>query len=79
MPKFTGDKEWRVEDVAPNVDNPLPGVWVRAWRGGEPVESGPSWRCATAEQDAAARAAAAEICAARNAREARAASAPTEG
>ena len=70
MADFTGDQEWRVEDVPPNADNPLPGIWIRAWRGDAPVASGPSWRYATPEQAAAARAEAQAILAWRNGNEA---------
>lgn len=69
MPSFAGDKEWRVEDVPPNADNPLPGIWVRAWRGADPVESGPAWRF-TPALEAEHRAAAAKVAAIRNQREA---------
>jgi hypothetical protein len=71
MASFTGDKEWRAEDVPPSLpDAPLPGLWVRAWRDAEPVASGPSWRFATPAQAAAARAEADAIVAWRNACEA---------
>lgn len=79
MATFTGDKEWRVEDVPPNADNPLPGIWIRAWRDGQPVESGPSWRFGTPEQAAEARAQAAAILARRNEAEAAMAAAKAGG
>jgi hypothetical protein len=78
MPIFTGDREWLVEELAPNADNPLPGIIVRGHSPDFLPMDGPAWRFAP-DGEAEARAQAARIAEHRNEQEARARAARQAG